>query len=67
MASAKFGAVKELKTLESDFINAFGCSHKPKPSDFKMLEGLGEGNFSKIFKVEHKTSKGVYALKVIVS
>jgi serine/threonine protein kinase len=56
---------KDLKPLEAEFQNAFGCSFKPKPTDFRMLEGLGEGNFSKIFKVEFKATKKIYAMKVI--
>ena len=59
------GSSKELKSLETEFQNAFGCSVKPKPVDFRIIEGIGEGNFSKIFKVEFKATKKVYAMKMI--
>ena len=64
LASSKCGESKDLKALEVEFLKAFGHPVRPKPSDFKILEGLGEGNFSKIFKVEYKPTKSIYAFKV---
>jgi serine/threonine protein kinase len=37
---------------------------RPKPTDFDIVEELGDGNFSKIFKAEYKPTKKVYAIKV---
>jgi hypothetical protein len=62
--AASAGSSSDVKTLEAEFLRAFGYAARPKPTDFNVMEGLGEGNFSKIFKVEFKPTKRVFALKV---
>ncbi|GMT37138.1 hypothetical protein PFISCL1PPCAC_28435, partial [Pristionchus fissidentatus] len=34
--------------------------------DFELLSTLGTGAYAKVFKVEHKKTKGIYALKVVL-
>jgi hypothetical protein len=63
-AGGAAGSNNDIKTLEAEFLRTFGYAARPKPTDFNLMEGLGEGNFSKIFKVEFKPSKRIFALKV---
>ena len=37
---------------------------RPKSTDFEVIDDLGEGNFSKIFKVSLKLTGDIYAMKV---
>ena len=38
---------------------------RPRPNHFEVLEELGSGNFSKIYKCSLKSTGKVYSLKVI--
>lgn len=35
------------------------------PSDFQLLRVVGQGAFGKVFQVQHKITKKVYAMKVM--
>mmetsp|Transcript_2778 Transcript_2778/g.4182 ORF Transcript_2778/g.4182 Transcript_2778/m.4182 type:complete len:928 (+) Transcript_2778:61-2844(+) len=59
------GNSKHLRVLEQDILDATGIPVRPKPHDFDTIEELGDGNFSKIYKAEHKPTGKVYAVKTI--
>lgn len=59
------GNIKELITLENEYISKTGHSVRPKPSDFEILEEIGDGNYTKVFKAKHRHSNQIYAIKVI--
>ncbi len=46
---------------------ASGHEREPKKEDFEALSGntIGTGGFGKVYKVRHKVSQNVYAIKVI--
>jgi len=46
---------------------ASGHEHEPKKEDFEALTNatIGTGGFGKVYKVRHKVSRNVYAIKVI--
>lgn len=44
---------------------SLGLENEPQFSDFEVLQGLGEGAFGDVFKVKHKVSGKVYAIKKI--
>eukprot|EP01022_Parablepharisma_sp_SALTPOND_P028398 TRINITY_DN70906_c0_g1_i1.p1 TRINITY_DN70906_c0_g1~~TRINITY_DN70906_c0_g1_i1.p1 ORF type:complete len:774 (+),score=121.79 TRINITY_DN70906_c0_g1_i1:6250-8571(+) len=46
---------------------ASGHEHEPRKEDFEALTSatIGTGGFGKVYKVRHKVSKNVYAIKVI--
>jgi tetratricopeptide (TPR) repeat protein len=50
-ASEMCNSKKNLKSLENEYFDSVGMSLKPCPNDFEISEELGEGNFSRIFKV----------------
>lgn len=54
------------QALDAELTAATGVPSRPKPTDFDILDELGDGNFSKIFKAEYKPTKKVYAIKVII-
>ena len=58
------GDSKHLKSLEGMVIEKTGIPIRPKPTDFDVLEELGDGNFSKIVKAKYKPTQQVYAIKV---
>ena len=39
-------------------------SNRPKPSDFDILEEIGNGNFTNIYKAKYKQDGKLYAIKV---
>jgi len=51
----KAEANKDFKTLEEELDVKYGSPLRPKPGDFDILEELGDGNFSKIYKAKFKT------------
>jgi len=56
---------KFLKALDTELTAATGVPSRPKPTDFDIVEELGDGNFSKIFKAEYKPTKKQFAIKTI--
>jgi serine/threonine protein kinase len=56
---------KQFKELENELNKIYGTPLRPKPSDFEIMEELGDGNFSKIYKAELKSNRNPYAIKVI--
>ena len=48
---------KAFKDLEKELNIASGTPLRPKPSDFDILDTLGEGNFSKIYHAQLKLAK----------
>ena len=61
------GETKELRILEQEYNKLSGLILKPTPNTFDVIDDqLGDGNFSKIYKVATKTAdKMVYAVKVL--
>ena len=58
------GETKELKSLEGEILMITKIPLRPKSTDFEVIDDLGEGNFSKIFKVSLKLTGDIYAMKV---
>jgi tetratricopeptide (TPR) repeat protein len=58
------GDCKELKMLEAEILLKTKIPLRPKSTDFEVIEDLGEGNFSKIYKVSLKSTGEIYAMKV---
>ena len=58
------GETKELKSLEGEILLITKIPLRPKSTDFEVVDDLGEGNFSKIFKVSLKLTGDIYAMKV---
>jgi tetratricopeptide (TPR) repeat protein len=58
------GDSKDLRVLDEEITLATGVPVRPKPNDFDIVEELGEGNFSKIFKAVYKPTQTTYAVKV---
>lgn len=61
------GECKELKALEIEILQRTNIPLRPKSTDFEVIDDLGEGNFSKIFKVALKSTGEIYAMKVFHS
>ncbi len=61
------GDSKFLKSLEKDLFDVTGVPVRPKPTDFEILQELGEGNFTKVVKALYKPTKVIYAVKVCLS
>ena len=61
------GETKDLRSLEIDYNKLSGLILRPTPNTFEVLDDqLGDGNFSKIFKVMNKTAdRKLYAVKVL--
>lgn len=60
------GICKEFSTLEDILVLKFGGHPiRPKSNDFDILQEIGEGNFTKIFKVQYKKTGLIYAMKTI--
>ena len=59
------GEAKELRELESVLLEATGLPVRPRAQDFELIEELGTGNFTQIYKAAYVPSKKVYAIKVI--
>lgn len=60
------GDCKELKALEAEILLKTKIPLRPKSTDFEVIDDLGEGNFSKIFKVSLKATGEVFAMKVSI-
>jgi tetratricopeptide (TPR) repeat protein len=58
------GDSKDLRVLDEEITATTGVPVRPKPNDFDIVEELGEGNFSKIFKAIYKPTQRTYAVKV---
>lgn len=54
-----------LKKLEEELVSITGIPVNPVPHDFQIVDQLGDGNFSKVFKTIYKPTKKEYAMKVI--
>ena len=59
------GASSEFKALEVEYAKKTGILIRPGPNDFEVIDELGDGNFSKIYKAKAKVTGKVYAMKVI--
>ncbi len=65
VAFNKCGEAKELRELESTLLDLSGLPVRPRAQDFEIIEELGTGNFTQIFKAVYIPSDRVYAIKVI--
>lgn len=63
-AITQCGEKKELTSLESELQSIFGFKIRPKAGEFEIVEELGEGNFTKIYKAKYKPNGRIYAVKV---
>jgi hypothetical protein len=52
--------------LETELVELTGLPVRPKPTDFEVLQDLGEGNFTKVVKAQYKPTKNIYAIKVSI-
>ncbi len=59
------GETKDLKSLEELIFTRTHIALRPKSTDFEIVEELGDGNFSKVYKACHKLTKRNYAVKVV--
>lgn len=66
LAFKECGELADLKALEKQMIDLTGIPLRPRSTDFEVLHELGEGNFSKVYEVEHKVTKMHFAIKVSV-
>lgn len=55
----------DVQRLEKLLFKRANMTLAPTASDFDLVEELGEGNFSKVFKAKHKYTQRVYAIKTI--
>lgn len=60
------GDTKDIKILEIEYNRLTNLILRPTPNHFEVINDLlGDGNFSKVFKVSSKSSdRTVYAMKV---
>lgn len=65
LALRDLGNTKDLKKLEAESFAMTGILLRPNPNDFEVIEEIGEGNFTKIFKASLKSTKRIYAIKTI--
>lgn len=63
-ALSQCGEQKDLKLLEELLFEASGHPLRPKPTDFEIIDELGTGNFTTVFKAKHKKTGAIYAIKV---
>ena len=54
-----------IKALDKELETLSECPLRPKPGDFDIVDEIGDGNFSKIYKASLKSNKKVFAIKVI--
>ncbi len=59
------GETKDLKALEEAIFVSTGIALRPQSTDFDIVDELGDGNFSKVYKACHKKTKKLYAIKVL--
>jgi tetratricopeptide (TPR) repeat protein len=64
LALKECGETKDLKSLESLIFVRTHIALRPKSTDFEIVDELGDGNFSKVYKACHKVTKKHYAIKV---
>jgi len=50
--------------LEETLVGFTSIPVRPRIKDFESISELGEGNFSKIIKVVHKSTNSIFAMKV---
>jgi tetratricopeptide (TPR) repeat protein len=58
------GESKEMRQLEDELMTRTGIPLRPKSTDFEIIGELGDGNFSKVYKAQHRATQKVYAIKV---
>lgn len=63
-------ALKRLKNIDLflqryEKLSSFIIDNRLKPSDFNVIKTIGRGAFGKVDLVRHKTSKQVYAMKLL--
>jgi tetratricopeptide (TPR) repeat protein len=59
-------STKEFKSLEDELFQLTRIPMRPKPNDFDILLEIGNGNYSQVYKVQLKSTKDIYAVKVSV-
>ncbi len=64
LALKECGETKDLKSLENLIFVRTHIALRPKSTDFEIIDELGDGNFSKVYKACHKVTKKHYAIKV---
>ncbi|KAJ3425236.1 non-specific serine/threonine protein kinase [Anaeramoeba flamelloides] len=52
------------RSLETTF--SFVDEFKTKPESFNYLSVIGKGSYGKVYQVQHKITKNIYAMKVLV-
>jgi tetratricopeptide (TPR) repeat protein len=57
-------STKEFKSLEEELFQLTRIPMRPKPNDFDILLEIGNGNYSQVYKVQLKSTKDIYAVKV---
>ena len=62
---AECGDSSNFKLVENELLKETSIPLKPTPNDFEVLDELGDGNFSKIYKTKMKSTGKLYAIKVI--
>ena len=58
------GDKKEFKQLEADILSLVAHPLRPRPHEFEILEELGTGNFTTIYKAKYRATNAIYAIKV---
>ncbi len=58
------GETNDLKSLEEIIFVRTHIALRPQSTDFDIVDELGDGNFSKVYKACHKKTKKLYAIKV---
>lgn len=56
---------KDFRSLDGELETLSECPLRPRPGDFDIVDEIGDGNFSKIYKASLKKSKKIFAIKVI--
>ena len=59
------GETADFKNLETEVTKLSGIPARPRPNHFEVLEELGSGNFSTIYKCSLKSTGKIYSLKAI--
>lgn len=63
-AHKELGSVpKELVVLEDEVLHLTGVPLKISINDFRYIEDLGEGNFTRVYLAEFKKTSALYAIK----
>lgn len=66
VALKEFGELKEFHQLEQELFDKTKIPLRPRSNDYDIVEELGDGNFSKVFKAVYKSTGLHYAIKVCI-